>query len=231
MTLETVKVPEAFRPLFEQAEGYVRGYFDSLAMDPKQGTITIGGERYVLVRATSLSVNILEQIRDMYPGLNKAEAWDAAARVLFDLAHTIGRNDAEAFHRATGVTDPIAKLSTGPVHFAHTGWAFVDILPESKPSPDDDYYLIYDHPHSFEADAWVAARDRTDHCVCFMNAGYSAGWCEQSFGVELRTREILCRARGDEYCRFIMAPPGRLDDHIRAYARAHPEEELAAITP
>ena len=37
--------------------------------------------------------------------------------------------------------DPISKLSAGPIHFAYTGWAFVDILPESKASPDDNFYL------------------------------------------------------------------------------------------
>ena len=56
-----------------------------------------------------------------------------------------------------------------------------------------------------------------------MNAGYSSGWCEESFGVKLIAREILCRARGDEFCRFIMAPPHRLQGHVDRYVAEHPE--------
>ena len=55
---------------------------------------------------------------------------DAAASILFDIAHAIGKADAKAFHQSMGVKDPIAMLSSGPVHFAYTGWASVDIFPE-----------------------------------------------------------------------------------------------------
>jgi two-component system cell cycle sensor histidine kinase/response regulator CckA len=75
------------------------------------------------------------------------------------------------------VTDPLARLSAGPVHFAHAGWAFVDISADSSPTPNDDYYLLYDHPYSFESDSWLAAKRKTDSPVCVMSAGYSSGWC------------------------------------------------------
>ncbi len=221
MTLKTVKCPAPFEPMFERAQSYVEGYFRSRNERPHEGTIEIGGERYILVRAASMSVHFLDFIKSMYPALDEREAIDAASLVLFDMAHGIGKADARVFHKATGVDDPIAKLSTGPIHFAYTGWAFVDILQESAPSPDDDYLLVYDHPHSFEADAWVASGQRTDFCTCFMNAGYSSGWCEESFGVHLTAREISCRSKGDAACRFVMAPPARLERRIAEYlARA-----------
>jgi len=56
--------------------------------------------------------------------------------------------------RQEEVKDPIERLSAGPVHFVFSGWAFVDILPESRPSPDQEYFLVYDHPFSFESHAW-----------------------------------------------------------------------------
>jgi len=31
----------------------------------------------------------------------------------------------------------------------------------------------------------------------------------------------LCRARGDEACRFIMAPPARLDGRVAAHRAKH----------
>jgi len=223
MVLECVKTPKEMEPLFEKAEEYVKKYFEDETRDHSMGTIVIGGQRYILVRATSMSVEFLEFIQNKYPGLGKEDAFDAAAKLLFDMAHSIGKSDAKNFHNAMNVTDPIAKLSSGPVHFAYTGWAFVDIFPESKPSPDKNYYLIYDHPQSFEADSWMAGKKKSKWPVCLMNAGYSSGWCEESFGVELVSKEILCRAKGDNYCRFIMAHPDMIDKYIAEYKEANPD--------
>jgi len=55
-----------------------------------------------------------------------------------------------------------------------------------------------------------------------MNAGYSSGWCEESFGVNLVASEILCKAKGDDCCRFIMAPPAHIEEHINAYMKERP---------
>jgi two-component system, cell cycle sensor histidine kinase and response regulator CckA len=217
MTLRTVRVPAPFQPPFLAAEKVVSGYFDSIKQEPEKGMITIGGERYVLVRAMSLSVHFFEFMKEMYPGLTEGEALEGAGSALFDMAFAIGRSDARAFCTKLGVSDPIAKLSSGPIHFAHTGWAFVDISSESNAVPNDDYLLTYDHPYSFEADSWLARGGHTSFCTCHMNAGYSSGWCSESFGLDLAAREIQCRARGDETCRFVMAPRHRLDQQVAAY--------------
>lgn len=223
MTLKSVKVPTSLEPLFESAENYVDQYFKSFKQNTEKGTIDIAGERYILIRASSMSVNFVEFIKNMYPSLNEEEALEATSKVLFDMAHVIGKSDAGAFHLKTGVKEPIKKLSTGPVHFAYMGWAFVDIFPESRPSPDDDYFLIYDHPQSFEAYSWLASKaGPTNFCTCFMNAGYSSGWCEESYGITLTAREILCRGRGDDYCRFIMATPHRIEEFIQSYRQNNP---------
>jgi len=217
--LRSVSVPEAFAPAFQDAERYVEAWFRSFRQEPERGVITIGGERYILVRAASMSVHFTEHIRSMYPGLEEAESISVVNQLLFDIAYAIGENDARNLHARMGVEDPIEKLSTGPVHFAWSGWAYVDILPESRPTPDDDFFLLYDHPQSFECDAWLARGKRTNHCVCHMNAGYSSGWCSASFERRLVAREILCRARGDEHCRFVMAVPERLEELIERHVR------------
>ena len=115
------------------------------------------------------------------------------------------------------VSNPIDKLAIGPVHFAYSGWAFVNIFSESNPTPDENYFLIYDHPFSFEADAWLKQGKTPSFAVCIMNTGYSSGWCEESFGLPLVAVEIECRAKGDEHCRFIMAPPTKIEEHINRY--------------
>ncbi len=55
-----------------------------------------------------------------------------------------------------------------------------------------------------------------------MNAGYSSGWCSESFGIELNAREITCRAKGDKECLFVMAPIEKIEDIVK--------EQLAKLT-
>lgn len=221
--MKTVKCPKPFEPLFEKAEEYVSNSFEKKKFQPEKGTITINGERYILVRAQAMSVHFMEFIKNMYPVMDEEESISAASKVLFDIAHSIGRADAVSFHKSKNITDPVEKLSTGPVHFAHTGWAYVDISEESQPISDENYYLLYDHPYSFEADSWIKTKNKTNFCTCFMNSGYSSGWCSESFSVDLVAREILCRAKGDDTCRFIMAHSDRIDARIEEYRKNHPE--------
>ncbi len=215
--LETVSVPEQFEPLFQKAQEYVHNFFQQKEDDPSKGTIELFGQRYILVRAASMSVDFFETIKGLYQDFGDEEAIMVTRSLLFDIAHAIGKMDARNFHVQMKVEDPIEKLSAGPIHFAYSGWAYVEIHPDSRPSPDENFYLIYDHPFSFESDAWLSANKKSDFPVCVMNAGYSSGWCEESFDIKLTATEIMCKAKGDEACRFIMAPPSRIEAHIQEY--------------
>jgi len=223
--LATVRVPIQFEESFLRAERYVREYFSVRSADPTKGTLRIYDERYVNVRAAAMSVEFFEVVRQMCRDRSAEEAAGVARALLFDIAHAIGMSDARNFHQRMGVTDPIERLSAGPVHFAYAGWAFVEIHAESRPSPDEDYFLVYDHPYSFESDSWLAAEKRPEFPVCVMNAGYSSGWCEESFGVPLVAVEILCRACGDDACRFVMAHPDHIEARIHDYLEAHPSDD------
>ncbi|MBN2019803.1 MAG: PAS domain S-box protein [Sedimentisphaerales bacterium] len=198
-------------------------YFSQKKEDATTGKIEVFGQRYILVRAASMSVDFFDTIKGMFKDWGEDKASEMARSLLFDFAHTIGKMDARNFHQRMGLQDPIEKLSAGPIHFSHTGWAFVDISAESKPTADENYYLIYDHPFSFEADSWEKSGKKSSSCVCAMNAGYSSGWCEESFGIPLVASEIMCKARGDSACRFIMAHPRKMAQYLQAYLRSHPE--------
>ncbi|MHC4781003.1 MAG: PAS domain-containing protein, partial [Planctomycetota bacterium] len=219
---ETVNVPEAFKALFDKAEELVGAYFRRKTEDPKKGHIDIDGERYILVRAASLSVEFYDMMLELYQGVED-DAFPVAKNLLFHLAHFIGRSDAREFHRKLKLEDPVARLSAGPVHFAHTGWAFVDIFAESEVHPDDRYYLVYDHPYSFESDSWQKSGRKAQFPACFMNAGYSSGWCEESFGVPLVATEIMCTGHGDPCCRFVMAHPKKIEWAVERYLENNPD--------
>jgi signal transduction histidine kinase/CheY-like chemotaxis protein len=214
---DSVVVPDDLKSVFDIAQQTVGTYFRDLKMDPGKGTIEINDQRYVLVRASALSKGFLDTIQKLYADRGTAEAFSIGKNFLFDIAHVIGMNDARNFHAKMNLTDPIAKLSAGPVHFAYSGWAFVDILPESHPTPDDDFYLVYRHPYSFEADSWKRSGEKADTTICIMNSGYSSGWCEESFGIPLTAVEVSCTARGDEHCTFLMSPPHKIQEHLDRY--------------
>ena len=219
--LSTVKVPPQFEAPFLRAQEYVARYFAERTEQPDTATISIAGERYVLLRAASLSVEFVELVMKLYQDKGEAQARGVANNLLFDLAHALGKADARSFQQKMAVSDPIDNLSAGPIHFAFSGWAFVDISADSRPSPDENYFLLYDHPYSFESHSWLAKGRKSDAPVCIMNAGYSSGWCEESFGLSLVAAEVECLAAGGSACRFIMAPPSRIEQHLADYAQQH----------
>ena len=226
--LNTVSVPDNFHHVFLTAQNYVKNYFKQMDLDPQKGQIKFSKERYILVRAASLSTEFFDMMILIYKDRGEKEARTMAFNFLFDIAHSIGKADAKSFFSKMKVEDPIEKLSAGPIHFAYSGWASVKIHPLSRPTTDENFYLIYDHPYSFEAQAWIEKAEKeerakkeakADFPVCVMNAGYSSGWCEESFGVSLVTAEIQCRAKGDPHCRFIMAHPTKIKEFITQYGK------------
>ncbi|MBL8675821.1 MAG: diguanylate cyclase [Alphaproteobacteria bacterium] len=221
--LKAVKVPKKFEVVFEKAEKIVLKFFEKKELKVSQGKIEISGERYLFIRAASLSYDFFECILNLYKGKNKKVAQNFTRKLLFDMAHAIGMKDAEHFHEEWKLKTPLEKISAGPPYFAYTGWAFVELLDDSTPTSDINFYLSYEHPHSFEADAWLEMGKKSDVPVCFMNAGYSSGWCEQSFGIPLISTEITCRAKGDKECTFIMAHPSKMKEYIARFLKKNPE--------
>lgn len=213
----TVRVPKELSSLFELAEIQMAKIFEQVKHFPEKGTIEIGHERYLLVRAASLSYDFFDCLVNVYIDKGLKQSMEFARTFLFDFAHVMGKKDAEYYSQQLALSNPLDVLSAGPVHFAYMGWAFVDISPESHPTPDHDYFILYDHIYSFESDSWCRLGKKADIPICIMNAGYSSGWCEASFKVPLVAVEILCKAKGDDTCRFIMAPPEKINGYIKKY--------------
>lgn len=210
-----VRAPEDAQPLFDGVATAMRDLFRKIDVDPARAMIAIDDERYVLVRASALSVDFLDSIVQLYADRGDREALAIARSFLFDIAHTLGIHDGRAMHAKLGLVDPLQKLAGGPVHFAFTGWARVHIREGSRPVPDETFCLVYEHPYSFEAASFIRSGRASTTPVCIMNSGYSSGWCEASFGLELTAVEVRCRAKGDSECLFVMAPPDRVAECIR----------------
>ncbi len=223
---KTVIVPDEIRSIFEEAEENVWSYFQDLSIRPENGEITISGERYVLFKSSSLSYEFLDIIKELYSNRPLEEAVRIGNNFLFDIAHVLGKKDAQCFHENMNLTDPIQKLAAGPVHFAYTGWANVEILPESNPSPDEHYFLKYYHNNSFESQSWKKAGRKSAIPVCTMSCGYSSGWCEESYGFALTAVELECVASGAEKCLFVMAPPHKIAEYLKVTKPSDFEDEI-----
>lgn len=207
---KAVKRPSKFDPLYRDAEKIMEPFFSDLARDPAKGDIKIGGMGYLLMRTDSLSIELQAELRKTFG--------DAGARqIRYKVAKACGMRDAKVFHMRLGVTDPDMKLALGAVHFAHVGWAQMEFLPESNPQPNEDFFLAYKLPFSFEADSYLENGFLSENPVCHMNGGYSAGWCQVSYGIELKTEELTCRAKGDEECIFVMAHPKNFERLVKQY--------------
>lgn len=227
----TVIVPPEFESLFASVEQKVRDCFSSFSINPSQAEIMIGGERYVLFNSASLSYEFLDIIRELYSNHSQEEATRIGNNFRFDIAHVLGKKDAHSFHQRLKLVDPVEKLSAGPVHFAFTGWANVEILPESNPTPDEHFFLKYYHHNSFEAQAWKKAGRVSDIPVCTMSCGYSSGWCEESFGLPLTAVELECEAAGAERCLFVMAPPARIESYLKGHTHRQSTAESGFAVP
>jgi uncharacterized protein len=202
-----VRCPEPLSPLFCASEKALGGFFSGIESSPEVGQLTISGERYILARAATFSVELRRILEEEYGRL-------AAEKLAYSLGRAAGTKDAEFFIEKLKLERGPEALSAGPVHFAFVGWAFVDISPESSPASDESFFLLYDHPYSFEADSYKREGIRAERPVCHMNAGYSSGWCQVSFGMKLVAKEITCRAAGHDKCTFVMAPPATLNERV-----------------
>lgn len=222
--LKSVRVPPHFEPPFARAESLVQKLFDDFRRAPEQGTLHVGGDRYVLVRAESMYAGFFDALAETFGD-------EVARDFIYNTAREIGRSDSRTFSERLGLTDGLDRLSSGPVHFAHAGWALVDILPDSAPSMDDSYYLHYYHPNTFESEVTATLGRKLRSCGCLFSAGYSAGWCSEAFRVEVHGREIRCLSRGDSSCEFIMGPSHRLSEYEARLLQATPGGGAAVGVP
>lgn len=209
-----VNCPDEIGTYFAEAERTLGPFFANLKRTPEEGLVTVSDMRYLLIRPDSISIELHDEMKRNF---GEAGAWHIAYR----LGKALGKRDARTFHERFVARDSLRKLALGPVHFAHTGWAFVDILEESRLVSSEDYFLVYRHPHSFEAEAFLKEGRSSDVPVCHLNAGYSCGWCEESFDLDLTAEEITCRAAGDAHCLFVMAHNKHIKRLKEEYIKTH----------
>jgi predicted hydrocarbon binding protein len=125
-------------------------------------------------------------------------------QLLFSFGKAVGRTEARKFFARFGLTDPMEKFGFGPTYFSFSGWAYVNLLYPFNIKQDETFLLLFANQQSFEAEAFQAERKQTQKPICHITAGYLTGWCEESFGIPLETRELFCAAKGEGMDLFLM---------------------------
>lgn len=213
MTLDAVVAPPEMEPVFAAMDGPIKAFFNNAKPDVSKGRVDIEGLRYMWAGARGMAISFRNVLEEVY-GVKGAE------QILYAYGKALGKEECEAFCKKFGLTEPMAKLAAGPVYFAYSGWAHVKLMPPSDPTLDENYLLAYAHESSFEAEAFIAEGKKTDHPICMINAGYSAGWCGASFNLPLEAREITCEAKGDKECIFLMTHRNHLIERAKLFADA-----------
>jgi son of sevenless-like protein len=221
--LKAAGVPPELVDVFAAMEEKIKGFFADTKPRPEVGKIEIAGTRFMWAQATGLALSFRDTVAEIY-GIRGAE------QILYKFGHSLGSSEARSFHERFGLKEPIEKLAAGPVYFAYSGWAFVEILPSSAPQPNEDYILTYHHPNSFEAMSMLEDNRKTDHPICLINAGYSAGWCAESFGIPLDAREVTCEAMGDDHCTFIMTHRSKMFRRVQKFQQLLGAKSPESIT-
>ena len=116
--LKSVRVPPELEPPFARAEKFVEQLFAEFQRRPQDGTLHVGGDRYVLVRAQSLYAGFFDALAESF-------GEEVARGFIYNTAREIGRSDSRTFSERLNLTDGVDRLASGPVHFAHAGWALV----------------------------------------------------------------------------------------------------------
>jgi predicted hydrocarbon binding protein len=219
-SMRAAEVPPEMLEVFEKAKAPVKRYFDSLRGHPSMGRIEIEGDRFILARTNSLSTVLREVLSEIYGDRGSDQ-------LLYSFGKAVGKSEARSFFERFDLQNPMERFGFGPTYFSYSGWAFVNLLYPSNPVPNENFLLVFSNQKSFEAESFLSAGEKTDKPICHINGGYLTGWCEQSFGIPLETRELFCTAQGDPLDLFIMTHRKRiLNATERALSLINSNEEL-----
>ena len=153
--------PDEIAPLFAEAEEVVSRYFRAAegrsgAREPSRSPASATCS---CARRRSPSSSSRWSPTLFGPG-RENEAEEFARNILFDLAHAIGQARRAELPRADGPRRPDrAPLGRpGPLRARRLGVRRHP--PGVAPVAGRDYVLLFDHPYSFESDAWLRAGKR-----------------------------------------------------------------------
>ncbi|MHA1247148.1 MAG: XylR N-terminal domain-containing protein [Candidatus Thorarchaeota archaeon] len=178
-----------------------------LEFKPEESRIKLVGENVMFIGLRAIAIDLKDELDSV---LGEA----GRNLLIYRLGQSFGRSEAERILPQLGLDELPARIAAGPIWAAYSGFVRVRLLPGSVLEPNENYFLFYEHPNNFEAELWKKEGRTATEPLCYFNVGYSSGWCSVASGLELEAEEILCEAKGDQACRFIMFPASRRMEYM-----------------
>ncbi len=206
--VKTVEAPPELHGLIESIEAKYEEIFKTqLEFKPEESRIRLVGGEVMFIGLRAIAIDLKKELDSV---LGEA----GRNLLIYRLGQSFGRAEAERLLPVLGLDDVVARIAAGPIWAAYSGFVRVRLLPGSVIEPNENFFLFYEHPNNFEASFWKKEGFSAQEPVCYFNAGYSSGWCSVATGIDLDAEEVLCEAKGDAACRFIMFPSSRRMEYL-----------------
>ena len=167
---------------------------------PRDGRITLGDERMVLLHVGALGA----LRRELVAALGVARA----RSVLTRMGWFSGQRDAEYARRIRGAASYFEILAAGPQLHALEGMVAVRPLEVQFDIERGHYRGEFAWRSSAEVEAHQASDGRAAEPVCWTMIGYASGYTTVFMGRPIVYREVACRACGARHCRILGRPLG-----------------------
>lgn len=172
----------------------------SLQFSPRDGRITLGDERMLLLHARAFAALRRELIAALgRPG---------AREVLIHAGYISGFRDARQGRAIRKDASSFELLSAGPQLHALEGMAAVRPLEIRFDRARGTYYgeFMWRNSVEAEAEAESASAGVSPEPACWLLLGYASGYTSGFMDSPVLYRELACRSCGARYCRIVGRP-------------------------
>jgi DNA-binding NtrC family response regulator/predicted hydrocarbon binding protein len=177
---------------------------------PEDGTIYLKDER--MVACSGASFGILRR------QLVQSFGIDIARRVLWQIGYSQGYRDYLSVRQLFGKE---AADNAGTRIYAIMGLGRVEVLLDVQDNGNACFQMETIVRNSVEAEEHLAMFGQGEDSACWQTQGYASGYEGARIGREVYFKELMCKGRGDPYCRFLARDAGGWGNEIETFHRLY----------
>ncbi len=167
----------------------------ALRMNHVEGEVWLKQDLQLMIERPILSASI-------HGELIRLMGFDGAYAVLYEAAYKYGYEDAKQYldYVSKSLKQPEADFND--IFYASLGWGVWQTISIDL----ENARLHLRNWNRADVKKFKEIYGKQDECVCFVLQGFNAGICTTLFQRKMRTIEVKCVAKGDDYCEFFSMP-------------------------
>ena len=181
-----------------------------LEFRPEDGTIYLKDAR--MVACSSVAFGILRK------QLIQNFVVDAARRALWQIGYSQGYRDYLSVKQLFG--KEVADYA-GTRLYAIMGLGHVEVLLDVEGDGSTSFRMETIVRNSVEAEEHLAMFGKGEDSACWQTQGYASGYEGARIGREVYFKELMCKGRGDPYCRFLALDAADWGDEIETLRKLY----------